>query len=72
MENTSTKTFIKENPTISYNSIYDDHKKYYHMSLFSNEAFLYQLIFFIFVVSNVYSHIKVLLNDTKFNLDLID
>lgn len=48
--------------------MYSDYKKYLPL-LFSNKAsFNYQFLYFIFIVLNFHCHIKILLNDMKFNI----
>lgn len=47
--------------------MYSDYKKYLPL-LFSNKTSFYQVLYFIFIVLNFHGHIKILLNDMKFNI----
>lgn len=51
---------------------YSGYKKFLRMPLFSNEASFYQLLYFMFMISNLFAYTKVLLNNSKFNYVILE
>lgn len=54
---------LKTAGNISQNTVI---KKYWHVSLFPNNAFSHQAVYFVFIVSHFCTRMK--LNDTKFDI----
>lgn len=52
------------------NTVYtcNDYKKYLYIILFANDAFFHSSLCSILIMSNLCSHMKALLKDTKFNI----